>query len=110
MMLTLPGLKEGSGTRRSHRGELRRRGGRPRQGHQARSLHPWRKRGSWVLVTLPRRQMLAGRGLLLHSPVLVSRLSFVSVFLLFFFLASLLPLLPRPSFSKHGGHGHCCRK
>ena len=36
------------------------------------------------MVALPRRQMLAERGLLLHSLALVSRLSFVSVFSLFF--------------------------
>ena len=60
--------------------------------------------------TLPRRQMLAGRGLLLHSLALVSRLSFVSVFPLFFFLASLLPLLPKPSFNRYGGRGYCCWK
>ena len=37
-----------------------------------------------MLVALPRRQMLVERGLLLHSLALVSRLSFVSVFPLFF--------------------------
>ena len=90
LVLTLPGMQEESSSRRSHRGLLptrrphrpRRPEGRPRQGRQAPGPRTWRRRRrTWAPAALPRRQMLAGRGLPFPSlvPALVSRSLFVPV-------------------------------
>ena len=78
LMLTLPCMQEESSSRRSHRGLLstrrphqpRRPEGRPRQGRQAPSPRTWRRRRTWAPAALPRRRMLAGRGLPFPSRVL----------------------------------------
>ena len=113
LVLTLPGMQEESSSSRSRRGLLptrrphrpRRPEGHPRQGRQAPSPRTWRRRRrTWAPAALPRRQMLAGRGLPFPSRVLVqvSRLPFVPaspIFLGLLVLALHHPFLRRPDSS-----------